>query len=255
MIVAMPLVLRPILILILFTSVLPALAGPSPLDPRPEGFTKVHFGFKAGLAVTQHQGIEPRDMEYMVSSSMRTGMAAGAFLILPVTGRFGIQQEVLYVQKGSRQKIGADVLTVPVTMDVTYDQDYLEIPVLLRYHWITGRKTGFYTLAGFSFGLKINDRYKLSAVLDDGVDQVPIQADSDMSEVDLFDFAFTYGIGLEFPVADNWLLLEYRFDLSLQALPLPTYAYVPFGDDEILVENETVPLRNQAHILMVGFRF
>ena len=70
----MPLVLRPILILIFFTSVLPALAGPSPLDPRPEGFTKIHFGFKGGLALAQHQGTEPRDLEYTVSSTMRTGL-------------------------------------------------------------------------------------------------------------------------------------------------------------------------------------
>ncbi len=207
------------------------------------------------MSLAQHQGIEPRDLEYTVSSTMRKGLAGGVFIVLPVTERFGIQQEILYVQKGSRQKIGADVLTVPVTMDVTYDMDYLEIPVLLRYHWITGRDVGLYSLAGFAFGLKMQDRYRLSAVLDDGVDQVPIKADSDMSEVDLFDFAFTYGIGLEFPVGDNWLLLEYRFDLSLEALPLPTYAYVPFGDEELLVDNDPVPLRNQAHMLMIGIRF
>ena len=255
MIVQNSLFLFVVLAAFLLASVLPALAGSPPLDPRCEGFTKIHFGFKGGLALTQHQGIEPRDLEYTVSSSMRAGIAAGVFIILPVTERFGIQQEVLYVQKGSRQKIGADVLTVPVTMDVTYDLDYLEIPVLLRYHWFTGRDVGLYSLAGFAFGLKINDHYELSAVLDDGVDQVPIKADSDMSEVDIFDFAFTYGMGLEFPVGGNWLLLEYRFDLSLEALPLPTYAYVPFGDEEILVDNDPVPLRNQAHMLMVGFRF
>ena len=79
----------------LLASFLPAWAGPPPLDPRAEGFTKIHFGFKGGLALTQHQGIEPRDMEYTVSSSMRSGLAAGVFIILPVTERFGIQQEVL----------------------------------------------------------------------------------------------------------------------------------------------------------------
>ncbi len=224
-------------------------------EDDPGGFTKLSWGLKGGASFAQHQGTTPRDMEYTVSSTMRRGVTAGVFLILPVTKRFGIQQEVLYVQKGSRQKIGADVLTVPVTMDVTYDMDYLEIPVLLRYHWITGRDVGLYSLAGFAFGLKMQDRYTLSAILDDGVDQVPIKADSDMSEVDLFDFAFTYGIGLEFPVGDNWLLLEYRFDLSLEALPLPTYAYVPFGDEELLVDNDPVPLRNQAHMLMIGIRF
>jgi hypothetical protein len=76
-----------------------------------------------------------------------------------------------------------------------------------------------------------------------------------MSEVDMFDFHFTYGLGLEMPVGGGRLLLEYRFDLSLDQLPLPTYADVPFGDETTRVENEPVPLRNQCHLLMMGIRF
>jgi hypothetical protein len=230
-------------------------ASSGPLEPRDQGLPRIHFGFKGGLALTQHQGIEPRDLEYTVSSTMRRGVAGGVFMILPVTERFGLQQEVLYVRKGSRQEIGADILDVPVTMDVVYDMDYIEIPVLLRYHWLTGDGFGLYSMSGFCFGIKINDRYTLSAVLDDGVEQIPISADNDMSEVDLFDMAFTYGLGIEFPLGGNRFLLEYRFDLSLEALPLPTYAYVPFGEEQVLVDNDPVPLRNQAHMLMVGIRF
>ena len=74
-------------------------------------------------------------------------------------------------------------------------------------------------------------------------------------KVDLFDFAFTYGVGLEVPVGGRHLLLEYRFDLSLEQLPLPTYAYVPFEDELLLVDNDPVPLRNQSHLLMLGIRF
>ncbi len=104
------------------------LASGQSLQPRNDGWPKVHIGLKGGPALTQHQGIEPRDLEYTVSSTLRKGFAAGVFMILPVTERFALQQEVLYVQKGSRQEIGADVLTVPVSMDVTYDMSYLEIP-------------------------------------------------------------------------------------------------------------------------------
>jgi hypothetical protein len=236
------------------------LATPEPagamLDDRDDGgFAQLTFGFKAGLAIAQHQGIEPRDMEYTVASSMRRGGAAGVFWILPVTRRFGIQQEVIYVQKGSRQTIGVDIFDVPAQLDVTYDMDYLEIPVLLRYHLVVDRKVDFYSLAGFAFGLKLNDGYQLSGAVDDGVDVVPISADSDMSEVDLFDFVFTYGLGLEFPLGTRRFLFEYRFDLSVEALMLPTYAYVPFGDEQLLVDNDPVPLRNQCHMLMVGLRF
>lgn len=219
------------------------------------GFTQLSWGIKGGLSLAQHQGTTPRDMEYTVSSTMRRGVAAGVFLVLPVTSRFSLQQEILYVQKGSRQNIGVDVFDIPSVMHVTYDMDYIEIPLLLRYHWLIDRGVDIYTLGGFAFALKVNDRYQLSGEVDDGNESIPIRADSDMSEVDLFDFIFTYGVGLEFQVGNNRLLLEYRFDLSVEALPLPTYAYVPFGDEELLVDNEPVPLRNQAHMIMVGIRF
>jgi hypothetical protein len=244
----------PAVLLILFATLVLAAPAHAQADD-PGGFTRFSWGFKGGVSFAQHQGTTPRDLEYEVSSSWRTGVAAGVFFILPVTPRFGIQQEVLYVQKGSRQQIGVEVFDIPTTLDVTYDLDYIEIPLLLRYHWILDRTVDLYTLGGFAFGLKVNDRYKLDGVVDDGVETIPITADSDMSEVDIFDFMFTYGVGLEFSVGGSRLLVEYRFDLSVEALPMPTYAYVPFGDEELLVDNEPVPLRNQAHLLMVGIRF
>ena len=102
---------------------------PSPAWRRiPGGFTPLSFGVKGGLGLAQHQGTEPRDLEYTVASTMRRGLAAGVFLTLPVTRRFHLQQEVLYVQKGSRQDIGVEIFDIPTVLDVTYDMDYLEIP-------------------------------------------------------------------------------------------------------------------------------
>lgn len=102
---------------------------------QPLGLPAVSFGFKGGLALAQHQGTTPRDMQYTVESTSRRDFAAGLFLILPVSDRFEFQQEVLYVRKGSRQDIGVDVFDVPTVVHVTYDMDYLEIPVLMRYLW------------------------------------------------------------------------------------------------------------------------
>lgn len=246
--------LRDLLLICLLLLPAVSLSAPEPHDPD-VGFTALSFGIKGGLSLAQHQGIEPRDMEYEVSSSMRRGFAGGVFLVLPVTRRFALQQEVLYVQKGSRQAIGVEIFDVPTVLDVNYDMDYLEIPVLTRFHWLLDHAVDLYSLAGFAFGLKVKDHYSLSGEVDDGVEQIPLSADSDMSEVDIFDFVFTYGIGIEVPTRIGGLLLEYRFDLSLQALPLPTYAYVPFGDETVLVENEPVPLRNQCHMILMGVRF
>jgi hypothetical protein len=222
---------------------------------RDTGLAQLYFGIKGGLGLAQHQGVEERHSDYEVSSSWRQGITAGIFLYFPVTSRFGLQQEVMYVQKGSRQDISVEILDIPTVLDVTYDMDYVEIPVLLRFTLVKAKTFDLYSLAGFAFALKVHDRYQLSGEVDDGEQVVPISADADMSEVDIFDFSFVYGLGLEFPAQGQRLLVEYRFTLGLDRLPLPTYAYVPFGDEQILIDNEPVPLRNQHHAILVGIRF
>ncbi|MBU0692212.1 PorT family protein [bacterium] len=244
---------------LLFLWILAATAFTSPgraiQDVDSGELPSISVGIKTGIGFSQHQGIEPREMEYTVGSTMRPGAFAGISILLPITRRLYLQQEVVYIQKGSRQDIGLEIFEIPTILDVTYDMDYIEIPVLLRYQWMIDRGIDMYSLAGFGFGLKINDRYRLSGEVSDGVETIPLKADNDMSEIDLFDFLFTYGIGFEKYFGGRWLLIEYRFDLSLHALPLPTYAEVPVGEDIVVVDNEPVPLRNQCHQLVVGIRF
>jgi hypothetical protein len=227
------------------------------------GLAGVTGGVKVGASFSQHQGVDDPALEYTVASSWRRGLSAADFLHLPITDRFGLQQEIVYVRKGSRQVIGVEVFedVAPVDMDVVYDLDYLEVPVLMRYVWWRGGRRGrpidLYGLSGFAFALKIDDRYRLDGLLvgEPDEDPVPLSADAPMDEVDIFDFAFVYGLGLELPVRGARLLIEYRFSLSLDRLELPTYAYVPFGDEQVRVDNDPVPLRNQAHALMLGIRF
>lgn len=219
----------------------------SPLSP-------VSLGLKLGSAFAQHTGTEERDSEYTVDS-WRVGFSGGLFVYWPVTDRFGIQQEFLYAQRGSRESIGVAILDVPTTLDVNYEMDYIELPILLRFTWLRAGSTGVYSLMGTALSLKIRARYTLEGVLDDGEQVVPISADSDMSEVEIFDYSFVYGLGCEFTVAETKLLAEYRFTIGWNQLMMPTYAYVPFGEEELLIENAPVPLKNQTHSLMLGVRF
>jgi hypothetical protein len=217
--------------------------------------TDLSFGIKAGFSLSQHSGVEERDAEYEVSSEWRKGFGAGLFLYLPITRRFGLQQEVLYVQKGSRQDITVDILDIPTVLHVTYDMDYIEIPLLLKYAWLKWPQTAVYSFAGWALSFKVNDRYALEGEIDDGTETVPLQADSDMSEVEMFDYSFVYGVGVDFSLLRLQLLAEYRFAMGMNQLMMPTYAYVPFGDDQVLIDNEPVPLKNQNHLVMLGITF
>ncbi len=224
-------------------------------DAEDLGFPSISWGFKAGLSLALNSGIMERDAEYSVSNYFRTGFAGGLFLYLPVTSRFGLQQEVLYVQKGSRQDITVEIVGIPTVLDVTYNMDYIEIPVLMRYTWIRRGGRAFYSFAGTALSLKVNDRYKLSGVVDDGVEQVPLYADSDMSEVEMFDYSFIFGFGYERKLWSKWLLIEYRFTIGWNGLEMPTYAYVPFEGEDLLIDNDPVTLKNQAHLLLIGLSF
>ncbi|MEJ2720365.1 MAG: porin family protein [bacterium] len=219
------------------------------------GLPDITIGIKVGFSLSQHSGIEERGTEYDVSSDWRSGAGVGVFLHLPITHRFGLQQEVLYVQKGSRQDISVDILDIPTVLHVTYDMDYIEIPVLLKYAWFTWERTEIYSLAGWALSFKVNDRYTLDGEVDDGTEKAPLNADSDMSEVEMFDYSFIYGFGLDFSLFEIPMLVEYRFAIGLNRLMMPTYAYVPFGDEKMLIENDPVPLKNQNHLWMLGINF
>jgi hypothetical protein len=235
-------------------------AGP-PVDPGGSetgydlGFADLSFGFKGGISLAQHVGIEERNADYVVSSTWRKGLAVGAFITFPVTSRLSMQQELLYVQKGSEQDIGVEILEIPTDLHVIYDMDYIEIPVFLRFAWLKSERSEFYSMAGTALSLKVKDRYRLSGEVTDGEEVIPLHADSDMSEVDMFDFSLAYGLGLAFQLYGRTTIVEYRFTMGWNTLAMPTYSYVPFGDDEILIENEPVPLKNQIHGIMIGIAF
>lgn len=229
--------------------------GAEPGEIRSGSFAEFSFGFKVGMSLAQHTGIEERGAEYTVTSHWRTGFAASAYLYLPITPRFGIQQELAYVQKGSRQDIGVKILDIPTVLNVTYDLDYVEIPVLLRFTWLRWSRGAVYSYSGTALSLKMHDRYVLSGEIDDGSQVVPLRADADMSEVDMFDYSFVFGAGLEFSLFHQRFLVEHRFTIGWNPLAMPTYAYVPFGDESILIENDPVTLKNQNHLIMVGIAF
>ena len=227
----------------------------TPRDSRLCSIAEFSFGLKAGAGFSQHTGTEVRGSKYTVSSQWRPGFAAGAFLFVPVTSRFGLQQEIMYVQKGSRQDIGVDILDIPTVLHVTYDMDYLEIPVLTKFLWFQSARMAVYSMAGTALSIMVRDRYTLAGEIDDGVEVVPLRADSDLSEVDMFDYSFVYGLGVEASLWRRRITLEHRFVIGWNTLSMPTYAYVPFGEEQLLIENDPVPLKNQAHLIIVGVAF
>ena len=158
--------------------------------------TGVRFGLKAGYSLATQYGITPADMPYTVDSDLRHGFAGGLMLYFPITESFGIQQELLYTMKGSRQVIEMDNL--PITTYSTYNMNYFELPILFRYTFVKIGNVSLYGSSGFALSLLLSGDYKVENVIDVGGMQITQDESGDSSGWDTFDYAFLYGAGLDF---------------------------------------------------------
>jgi len=80
--------------------------------------TGVRFGVKGGYSLSTQYGITVPDIPYTVKTHWSHGFAGGVFAYFPITESFGIQQEVLYITKGSSEDITMN--TQPVKTHTEY---------------------------------------------------------------------------------------------------------------------------------------
>ena len=197
--------------------------------------TGARFGFRAGYSMATQYGITLVDNPYTVKTNYRHGFAGGILLYYPITESFGVQQEFLYVMKGSREDITLKAL--PVTTLTEYDLNYFEIPIVFRYTFVRLGKVKIYGSCGFALSILLNGKYRLDGVVDIGGIETPFSVSSNMEGVDTFDYGFLYGAGLNFLLFGKDCFFGYRFTIGWNTLMMPTFE----GEDP-------APLRNQDYI-------
>jgi hypothetical protein len=185
-------------------------------------------------------GIEEPDIPYTVDVHYRHSFGGGLLMFFPVTESFGMQQEFLYVQKGSREDIelkGRDINT-----HTEYDLNYFEIPIVIRLTFADLQSFKLYITSGFALSILLNGEYRLSGIAE--VNGVPISfSDTNkINGVDIFDYGFLYGAGVDFEILEKQCFFEYRFTIGWNILQMPTAE----GEDP-------APLRNQDYLFTVGF--
>ena len=109
----------------------------------------VQGGIKGGVSFSTLSGLTEVISDVAeIDVDQRTNWLVGGFVKVNF-GRFvAVQPEVLYVRKGAKA-----AATGLLTESVKFNLDYIDIPVLLRLQ--TGQDTGFYVLAGPSFGINV----------------------------------------------------------------------------------------------------
>jgi hypothetical protein len=143
------------------------------------------FGIKGGANISNVNGSD------VSGTSSIVGFNAGAYLKLPVTRHLSIQPEVDYSAQGFKaSESGATV---------TFKNDYVNVPVLLKYtHFTgvfieTGPQVGFLTTAkASSQGVTIDDKPSYNSA----------------------DFSWVLGVGVKIPATPISLDARYNFGIS-----------------------------------------
>jgi hypothetical protein len=203
---------------------------------------KIRFGFRAGYSMATQYGITLPDIPYTVDTSYRHGLTGGFLINIPITESFSIQQELLYVQKGSKQDVAMTAL--PVETHTEYDLNYLEIPIVFRYNFVRLGQFKIYACSGFALSLLLNGEYRVDGVAEFGGVPIPFNESNKIEGLDTFDYAFLYGAGLDFELFGKDCFFEYRFTIGWNMLMMPTSE----GGDP-------APLRNQDYIFTLGMYF
>jgi hypothetical protein len=205
--------------------------------------TGVRFGLKAGYSLATQYGITPADNTFMVDTHSRNGFAGGVFAYFPITESVGIQQELLYAMKGSRQNV---TITTPVNIKTAseYDLNYFEMPIIIKYKFVNIKNFGIYGSAGIALSLLINGGYRITSTINMGGPPTIVKESGDMKGLDTFDYSFVYGTGTDFKLLNKDFFIEYRMTVGWNTLAMPNAS----GADP-------VPLRNQDYIFAVGLYF
>jgi hypothetical protein len=215
--------------------------------------TGVRFGIKAGYSMATQYGTPTPDDSFVVETDSRNGFAGGVFVYFPITESVGIQQELWYTMKGSRQDVTFTDMTiipgVPVTINTVseYNINYFEMPMLLRYTFVKIKNIGIYGSSGIALSLLLNGGdYDIESTVNLPAPAPPQETNESGNTdlVDTFDYSFLYGAGADFKLLNKDFFVEYRMSVGWNTLAMPNVE----GADP-------VPLRNMDYIFALGLYF
>ncbi len=205
--------------------------------------TGVRFGLKAGYSLALQYGIPPADDTYTVDTDSRHGFAGGVFAYFPITESVGIQQELLYAMKGSRQDVA---INSPVKINTVseYDVNYFEMPMIIKYRFVKIKNLGIYGSTGIALSLLLNGEYNITSTINAGGPPIVVPESGDMKGLDTFDYSFVYGAGTDFKLLNKDFFIELHMTVGWNSLAMPNAS----GADP-------VPLRNQDYVFAAGMYF
>lgn len=163
-----------------------------------QAFSQSKFGIKGGINLAN---IFAQEGGVSVSFSNNLGLVAGLVYTSPVSEKFDIQAELLFVQKGFE-------IRIPTLVNTEATLNYVDVPVLGKFKFGNGNSKFFINL-GPSFG------YAISGTSGEDGSKEQIEFDGDFKRLDV---AINIGGGIEINSTNSSFFIEARYNRGLSQI-------------------------------------
>lgn len=212
-------------------------------------FSQVSFGVKAGIGVSTLSLSD--QLSEIGTMDSRFTIHGGGFVNYGFGGRFAVQADILYSQKGGTLKSREmTIIELPEggqalgRFEVEEHLNYLDIPVVFQYRF-RGRNLTPYIGVGpqFSFGLSGKSTLKFDS--DTNPLQDPSQdinfGSANADDYKAFDFGLSLGAGAELELTSGALTFDIRAGLGLSNM-----------DPQ---DRDAFKTSNRAFTFSIGYKF
>lgn len=190
----------------------------------------VKFGVKGGFSLANIESVPDTFEGY--SWETKSGLVGGVSLELGLLRGFSLQPEVLYVQKGTQFDFAEGEVSGRFRVRV----DTIEVPLLLKYNFISGGPTipSFYAGPFVGFISKAENVIKVAGY--------PEEKEDIKDELTGTEYGLAVGVGLTQSLGPVKITLDARYDLGLA---------------NVIKEETEVPesVKTRAWLFMVGIVF
>ena len=170
----------------------------------------VSIGLKGGIGLSSFWGKDAADSAGM-TTTMRSGISAGAMLALNINEFIAGQLEFLYSMKG-KSAIGD---YASYSKGITIKTDYFEMPLLFRFSYPVGEISRLLLCAGPTFSFLISSKED-STVMRQPSQIMLIDTTADMkSRTKPYDIGVTVGGGMAVKGGPGEVLFEVRYTLGM----------------------------------------
>jgi outer membrane protein W len=180
---------------------------------------QITLGVKAGMILSN---ITQTPEEWKQDKLYKGGFTGGVYMNYAFNEYFSIQPELLYAQKGVKDKLYDGIIEVNLTAHF----DYFELPVLLKYTYPWKEDFRPFVYAGPSFSYTLSSDLEVSALIFSG--EIDF---SDLTHVT--DFGLVAGGGFDYAIGKGVLVFDARFMLGFTNVILS-------GDFEINGSEQTI---------------